>query len=225
MGFINTAAEKSSSFFPHNFHGVKRDWTLYSAENCCVFKTHSALGSLPREFISHFPSSHMDWAPPRRENKYIHSDGGTSGSSQSNRLPQGPLSPTEDFDIHTHRQTSSGWIRHSLSEEQRYDLHCEALSVTATVRCTVIHCYHCVLWVQHYVCFSEPCVFWCRAAAFLDSVVGWLAECAVSGFKKVLLPCGSYCLFAWTQSFFSWIYNSRHWSAWQFVVAVTYGSC
>lgn len=82
-----------------------------------------------------------------------------------------------------------------------------------TVRCPVISIL-CVSWCG--VAFCLPLIYWP-----LNSVVTWFISCLV--FKVLPLMWELLC-FAWTQSLFSQICNSRQWSSQQFVVVGMYSA-
>lgn len=110
------------------------------------------------------------------------------------------------------------------SEEPRYDLHSEARSVTASlpVRCPVIHITMCFEYSMCLLLLTG--CFLVLICWLLEKHGGWFTECAVSGVKS---PAAMWELlsFAWTQSPFSWIYNSPHQSTQQFAAGCDVRSC
>ena len=108
------------------------------AVDCCAFKTHSVLGTLPRKFISHFPSSHMDCAPPRRKNKNFPPESGNSNSS----LNTGSLSLTKEPCFHC-CEPPRRLVTASLSSEKRGMIYtqCDSFQV-------LHYLHHGMVWVH-----------------------------------------------------------------------------
>lgn len=174
--------------------------------NCCVFKTHSVLGSLPRKVHFPFPiqphglsSATQVFSPIERHLR----------QQSEHWLPKGPLSLTTDFDPVLWRTHISQQIRHSLSALRGaqvwfYSLHSE--TVTACLSGVPLSI---SLHALSGVFALVNCVFPGIDLLTFEQLVRWLTGCAVSGLKS---PAAMWELlsFAWAQSLFSQIRNSRH---------------
>lgn len=87
------------------------------AVSCCVFKASLLLACGPEKFISHFPSSHMVYAPPRKENRHFQS---------------GERSFQQRRELHSQRD-SCQWPLSSRIEKNRSDLLSVEVRLSASV--------------------------------------------------------------------------------------------
>lgn len=125
----------------------------------------------------------MDLAPPRRENKYFHSE---SGSSLSTDSLKDPLSLNTDFYIHwLWRTQTSQQIRHCLSAlretEVWFTLWNSKFWTSLPVRCPVIHD---IICFKYSMFALVSCMFSGVDPLTFGQFVRWLIECAVSGLKS-----------------------------------------
>lgn len=135
---------------------------ILHAENCCVFKTHSVLGSLPRKVHFPFPiQPHGLSSATQREQVFSVSERRLQQQSER-RLPEG-TSVTDHrlWDPVLWRTLFSQQICHGLAalrgaEVGFYSLHSETqhLEAKLPVRCPVIH-----ICFDECLCFGFLCVF------------------------------------------------------------------
>lgn len=162
---------------------------LRSVMNCLVFKSNSVLGSLPRKFLSHFPSSHMDLAPSRTENNWailtVRAAAPAVGEQDAGK------------DTGTTARQSSHKVRFTISSAKRQSSSCDVETVG---------------WMA------------------LNDINSLVPTCQTTGWMccvcfKVLLPCGSYCLSASTQSPFSRMYSWASSLLWVWCTRCTFTLC
>lgn len=191
-----------------HLHSVKYVYTLYSTETAVSLKPTLLLALCPE---SSFPISH-----PATWTKLRHAE-------RTSIFPQREAPPPAVRELrHPERTavTDQGLFHppcceghkppgRSVTARQSSEKPTEVwftLTASLPARCPVIHITVCFWVCLHFLVL----ICWLLAR--------WLIECLA--LKVLLLPCGSYCLFAWTQSLFSQMYNSPHWSTQQFVVGV-----